>query len=45
MMKMELEEVRIILTIIENASFQGKDIPKIANLIEKLQKEMEKLAQ
>ena len=42
-MKMELHEVNILLAIIENSQFQGKDIPIMATLIEKLQKESIKL--
>jgi hypothetical protein len=43
MMKMELHEVNILLAIIENTQFAGKDVPIIAGLIEKLQKESIKL--
>ena len=43
MMKMELHEVNILLAIIENSQFKGKDIPIMATLIEKLQKESMKL--
>ena len=43
MMKMELHEVNILLAIIENTQFAGKDVPLIAGMIEKLQKESIKL--
>ena len=43
MMKMDLNEVMILLQIIEANQFQGKDIPVIAKLMEKLQKEAVKL--
>jgi hypothetical protein len=43
MMKMELHEVNILLAIIENTQFAGKDIPIMATLIDKLQKESIKL--
>ena len=45
MMKMELNEVVILLTIIENATFTGKDIPNIAGIIKKLQTEVQKLSE
>ena len=41
---MELHEVNILLAIIEANQFQGKDVPLIAKLIEKLQKESMKLS-
>jgi len=43
MMKMELHEVNILLAIIENSQFTGKDVPIIAGMIDKLQKESIKL--
>lgn len=43
MMKMELHEVNILLALIENNQFQGKDIPIMAKIIDKLQKESAKL--
>jgi len=43
MLKLEGHEVNIVLAMIENASFQGKDIPIMAKLIEKFQKESIKL--
>ena len=45
MMKMELNEVVILLTIIESASFQGKDIPLVSGIIKKLQAEVQKLSE
>ena len=45
MMKMELNEVVILLTIIENATFTGKDIPSMAGIIKKLQAEAVKLGE
>ena len=45
MMKLELVEVNVILSIIENTQFQGKDIPVMNAIIEKLQKESMKLGQ
>ena len=43
MLKLEHIEVNIILSMIENSQFQGKDIPIMAKIIEKLQKESIKL--
>ena len=43
MLKLEGHEVNIMLSIIENTQFQGKDIPIMAKLIEKFQKESIKL--
>ena len=43
MIKFELEEVVVLLSIIENSNFSGKDVMKVAKVIEKLQKEVEKL--
>ena len=45
MLKMEYSEVVIILSIIENAKFEGKDVPVIADIIKKLQAEVTKLAE
>ena len=45
MMKMELSEVVILLTIIENGTFQGKDIPEMMGIIKKLQAEAQKLGE
>ena len=38
-------ETNILLAMIENSSFQGKDIPVMAVIIDKLQKESMKLGQ
>jgi len=43
MIKFELEEVMVLLAIIENTNFKGNDVLKVASIIEKLQKEVEKL--
>lgn len=43
MMKIELHEVNILLAMIENTQFLGKDIPIMAKMIDKLQKESIKL--
>ena len=42
-MKLELKEVNVILSIIENTQFQGKDIPVMSTIISKLQAESVKL--
>ena len=39
MLKLEHLEVNILLALIENSSFSGKDIPLLMKIIEKLQKE------
>ena len=44
MFKLEHNEAMMLLQIIEANSFQGKDIPVMAKLIGKLQREMEKTA-
>ena len=44
MIKLEHNEVNTLLTIIENMQFLGKDVPTIATIIEKLQKESIKTA-
>jgi len=41
-MKLEHLEVNILLQLIENSTFQGKDIPVMMKIIEKLQKESKK---
>jgi|TARA_Y100000296_G_C5140694_1_gene240832 hypothetical protein len=43
-MKLEHEECNVLLTIIENHQFRGGDIPVLAKIIGKLQKESEKTA-
>ena len=43
MLKLEHMEVNIMLAMIESSQFQGKDIPIMAKIIEKLQKESIKL--
>tara|TARA_R100000656_G_scaffold23800_1_gene21061 strand:+ start:264 stop:422 length:159 start_codon:yes stop_codon:yes gene_type:complete len=45
MLKMEFNEVATLLTIIENGTFQGKDIPIMAMIVEKLQTEAKKLGE
>ena len=45
MLKLTFDEVNILLAMIEGSSFQGKDIPVMAAIIEKLQKESMKLGQ
>ena len=45
MLKMEYNEVTTILAIIENGTFQGKDIPIMAKIVEKLQMEAKKLGE
>ena len=45
MMKLELNEVLVLLTIIENATFTGKDIPTMSRIIDKLQTETKKLSE
>ena len=44
MMKLEHNEVALLLQIIENATFEGKIVPVLAPVIEKLQKEFQKTA-
>jgi len=39
MLKFEHLEVNILLALIENGQFRGKDIPILMKIIEKLQKE------
>ena len=43
MLKLESSEINILLSIIEVGTFQGKDIPAIGKIIEKLQNEAIKL--
>ena len=43
MLKLENGEVNVLLAMIEVSTFQGKDIPVIAKIIEKLQNESRKL--
>ena len=44
MLKLEHNECTILLSILEVTSFQGKDVPMLAKIIEKLQKEAVKTA-
>ena len=44
MFKLEHEEAMVLLQIVEANSFSGKDVPMLAKLIGKLQREMEKTA-
>ena len=44
MLKLENIEVNVLLALIENSQFRGKDIPMIMKIIEKLQKEFQKTA-
>ena len=43
MMKMEVDEIRLLLNLIENAQIQGSLAPTMASIIEKLQKEYIKM--
>ena len=43
MLKLENGEVNVLLAMIEVSTFQGKDIPVVAKIIEKLQNEAMKL--
>ena len=45
MLKLTLGETNVLLAMIENNSFQGKDIPLMAVIIDKLQRESMKLGQ
>jgi len=45
MMKLDKNEVNIMYQLISQAQILGKDAMVVGNLMEKLQKEMEKLAQ
>ena len=44
MFKLEHSEAMILLAIIEANTFEGKDIPALAKLIAKIQREAEKTA-
>ena len=44
MFKLEHNEALVLLQIVEANSFQGKDIPTMAKIIEKFQKEAIKTA-
>ena len=44
MFKLEHNEALVLLQIVEANQFQGKDIPMIAKLIAKIQREAEKTA-
>ena len=43
MIKMEVDEIRLLLSLIENAQIQGSLAPTMASIIEKLQKEYVKM--
>ncbi len=43
MIKMEVEEIRLLLSLIENAQIQGNLVVIMASIIEKLQKEYVKM--
>ena len=43
MLKLEVEEIRLMLNLIENAQIQGSLAPTMASIIEKLQKEFIKM--
>tara|TARA_R100001509_G_C4713027_1_gene164022 strand:+ start:305 stop:457 length:153 start_codon:yes stop_codon:yes gene_type:complete len=43
MIKMEVDEIRLLLSLIENAQIQGSLAPTMASIIEKLQKEFVKM--
>jgi len=43
MIKLEVEEIRLLLSLIENAQIQGNLVVIMASIIEKLQKEYIKL--
>ena len=43
MLKMEVNEINVLLSIIEVGTFQGKDIPILNTIIGKLQNEAIKL--
>ena len=44
MFKLEHQEAQVLLQIIEANQFQGKDIPMMAKLMAKIQREAEKTA-
>ncbi len=43
MIKMEVDEIRLLLSLIENAQIQGSLVVTMASVIEKLQKEYVKM--
>ena len=43
MIKMEVDEIRLLLSLIENAQIQGNLVVIMASVIEKLQKEYVKM--
>ena len=43
MIKLEVDEIRLLLSLIENAQIQGNLVVIMASIIEKLQKEYIKL--
>ena len=43
MLKLEADEIRLLLSLIENASVQGGLVIMLASIIEKLQKEYIKM--
>ncbi len=43
MIKMEVDEIRLLLSLIENAQIQGGLVVTMASIIEKLQKEYVKM--
>ncbi len=43
MIKLEVEEIRLLLSLIENAQIQGNLVVIMASIIEKLQKEYVKM--
>ena len=44
MFKLEHQEAQVLLQIVEATQFSGKDIPMMAKLIAKIQREAEKTA-
>ena len=44
MFKLDYQEAQVLLQIIEATTFGGKDVPMLAKLMGKLQREMEKTA-
>ena len=43
MIKLDEQDIIILLSIIENTQFSGKDIMALSELMKKLHKEMEKI--
>jgi len=43
MLKLNVEEIRLLLSLIENAQIQGSLVPLMAGLIDKIQKEYVKM--